>query len=1138
MKKENKYISVRSKVIMSTLIPTALSFTLISVVLFYFLFNYMQETAKSDLAIIGSKYASTFEKQLSDATDYLTIVSSLLEYGIEADILDRVQLKELVFKIFDEYATLDGSSVYFETNKFDGRDADYTGSDYGTALSGKICYFFYKDEGRTAYLPEALPDEIEFELPHYLDAKRANKPIYTDPVSYEIDGRNIPMFTLTYPIHDVYGAFAGAVTVDLFLSELYEKIRNESIFENGYVIISNDREQIVSSPNFEDVGKTRAEIGLDYEFPSDEVGINHLISTSLLDGRASLVTVHTIYIPSLASHFHIAVTAPLAEIYAQGIRLIVIIFSFCILVLGAILYLMKNSINLATRPLQAIVKMVNQIAAGDYHARISGDYKGEFAIIKDTINSMADNIETHINDAAASQRIMQNILNGLEAYIYVTVPDTGEILFINEQMRKHFEIDGDLIGKPCYKVLQDNFEDRCEFCPCYQLDKEPDKMIVWEERNSITGRDYRNHDCYIDWIDGRKVHLQHSVDITDLKIAMGDKMEAERAALEFKLEKEKAEETSKIKSNFLANMSHEIRTPMNAIMGISELLQSEKLTETQANYVDDINKSAHSLLGIINDILDFSKIEAGKLELVPVDYDFHSFLDNFHSMFKFVAEKHDLEFLYELTDDVPRYLYGDDIRLRQILTNICGNSVKFTSKGHIRLSISVKDGNIVFVIEDTGMGIKKDELPKLFHAFVQADTQKNRSITGTGLGLVICKSFVEMMNGTISIDSEYGKGTTFIVSIPIVLGDEETVLNALAKNSNDFTAPDAKILVVDDNELNLKVASGLLKLHDIECETIDSGKEAIELVKKNEYDIVFMDHMMPEMDGIEATEAIRDLGGKYEQLKIIALTANAIRGAKEMFLLHEFNGFLSKPIESEHLSSILREFLPAELVIERETKQEEKTDDEKTELDSDLDFFDKVQKYSGINTEIGLNHCSGMEDMYRATLELFCNNLPGYYEKLGNFIKEKDIKNFSILVHSVKSSLATLGAMQQALLAERLEEASKNGDIHYCEANAPEFLDKLWHLHFDLKPLFEEAEDDTKREAGDKEYLRECLDKALVALRDFDSDTAMEEIMKVMAFDYGIQLNQSLENVKMLVAEFEYDEAISYLEKIHFQDLR
>ncbi len=421
-------------------------------------------------------------------------------------------------------------------------------------------------------------------------------------------------------------------------------------------------------------------------------------------------------------------------------------------------------------------------------------------------------------------------------------------------------------------------------------------------------------------------------------------MQKSEESKKFKEEMFVAERSNTAKSEFLANMSHEIRTPINAVLGMNEMILKESLKarddlpeereEIRAvlsdicNYSGNIDSAGKSLLAIINDILDFSKIEAGRLELINKEYELSSVLNDASNMIVFKAADKDIEFEVDVEDSTPDGLYGDEIRVRQIITNLLNNAVKYTDKGYVRLSVFSRKHvggeaenmiDLVARVEDSGIGIKKEDLGKLFNKFERVDLEKNSTVEGTGLGLAITKSLIDMMGGSISAESEYGKGSTFTVVMPqkIVsdepIGDfkakfEKSILSLKAEEET-FSAPNTCILIVDDTKMNLTVAKGLLKDTDIEIDTALSGKEAIVLAERKKYDIILMDQRMPEMSGAEAMKRIRENGGINKDTPFICLTADAVAGARDKYLAEGFDDYLTKPIDSHELKEMIAGFL-------------------------------------------------------------------------------------------------------------------------------------------------------------------------------------------------------------------------------------
>jgi len=599
----------------------------------------------------------------------------------------------------------------------------------------------------------------------------------------------------------------------------------------------------------------------------------------------------------------------------------------------------------------------------------------------------------------------------------------------------------------------------------------------------------------------------------------------------------RAVEASDIKSRFLANMSHEIRTPLNAVIGMSQLLLLEKLSHRQENYVRDISLASHSLLSIINDILDISKIEAGKVEVTPVHYNFHELIANIVSMFRFMARKKGLDFEDEQDKgSLPRFVYGDDVKLRQVLINLCANAVNFTSKGRISLKVSRTGGNgdkLVFVVSDTGPGIRPEDIKDLFSPFARMEQLEHREVTGTGLGLPISKAFVETMGGSIEVASEYGNGAAFTVTVPCIVGDGRKVKGA-GNGKAAFKAPGVKVLVVDDNELNLKVAFRLLSLYDISAGMVGSGAAAIEAVQKTGYDMIFMDHMMPGMDGVQASRKIRELGGRYEKTPIIALTANATQGARESFLESGMDDYISKPIEIDKLREILEKWIPEDKIeIEAEGAAGRiVVASTGSGGESQIGLWEEVASIDGINAEIGRERVAGIEEMYLEMLELFCGRMEKDCQKLEEFLGGPDMENFTILIHGMKSSLSTIGAMKLSERALEMEMASKGGNRDLCSEKLPALLLDLRTLSAKLAPICGiTAGSQAGRPEGSAIILEKGVKAALSAAENYDGDKCLEIVDKLQQYDFGEETGEILKNIKNAVKNFDFEETVSMLKR-------
>ncbi|MDR3254280.1 MAG: response regulator [Synergistaceae bacterium] len=567
----------------------------------------------------------------------------------------------------------------------------------------------------------------------------------------------------------------------------------------------------------------------------------------------------------------------------------------------------------------------------------------------------------------------------------------------------------------------------------------------------------------IPWNEGYRL-ATYTRDLRSFKANERKAREANDRSRELEVRTRAAQVASDAKSRFLASMSHEIRTPMNAIIGMSDLMRTDNLDETQKGYFEDIRKMSKALLQIINDILDFSKIEAGRMALNQTNFNLIELCDNICSMSRFIAATKDLEFRHSIGPGVPEVIYGDDVRIRQVIVNILNNAIKYTREGYVDFQVALDDKDrtngkecLKFVVSDSGIGIKPENMPVLFDAFRQFDGEANRGIMGTGLGLSITKNLVDMMKGEIRVDSVYGAGATFTILLPLVKGDPSMVEHT-ERLAFSIVTENARILVVDDNRINLKVALAYLAQHNVHADTALNGMDALEKIQNENYDLVFMDHMMPEMDGIETTHRIRGLGDRHADVPVIALSANAVSGAREAFIEAGMNDFISKPIDPLALNAMLLKWLPPDKV---STSSPQKTSANETSFSAiglERSAFTVVDRASG------LKNAAMDEELYRQLLTNFMSDHAADSGRVAEAIASGDAYLAHRLAHTLKSAAALIGAARLRDAAFDVEKKLADGGDNVSEKQLASLGEELLSVTRELKDF---AEKPSRERAAD-----------------------------------------------------------------------
>jgi CheY-like chemotaxis protein/HPt (histidine-containing phosphotransfer) domain-containing protein len=584
---------------------------------------------------------------------------------------------------------------------------------------------------------------------------------------------------------------------------------------------------------------------------------------------------------------------------------------------------------------------------------------------------------------------------------------------------------------------------------------------------------------------------------------------------------------------------------MNTIIGMSDLMPHKNLTSMQKKYLSDIKKMSKILLNTINDILDFSKAESGKLDLLPVHFNIYTLFNNLCSMQSFIARQKSLDFQSGYSPSVPEFIYADDKRLNQIFTNLINNAVKYTREGWVSFTLDtgrLPDGDgeyLIAKISDSGIGIKKENIPFIFESFQQMDTRKNKGIEGTGLGLAIVKQLVTLQGGFINVDSEYEKGSEFTVYIPLVKGDPSKMENPAEHVRQLIAAEGVRALVVDDVPANLIVALGFLGRCHIKADTVEDGQAAIDMVKKSfdekrPYDIVFMDHMMPVMDGVAATrqirqmeKSLRDAGGEFPALPIICLSANAMRGMEEFFLSSSMDGFIPKPIEAAVLNGVLKRFLPEE----KYTLAETEDDDAPAQKDSrQKRILDELSKIEGLDIDQGLHYVADSFETYTSTLKRLSSGMEKGLALIRKSLEARDWNPYTVQVHAYKGIYATIGARRLSEWGRKLEMVSKGEDKRICLAETEGFCRALEAFNAALRrtSLFAEDEVPDKTETGAAELVPKIAElvKACEEGRSSSIKAVVKELESLRLSGASPAFEAALAETLALANSRDYDEAM------------
>jgi len=930
-------------------------------------------------------------------------------------------------------------------------------------LIGIISFYGYFNVFGDRYFTEGddwIPpkDYLLQDRPWYIAAVKANGDIGITEPYVNIRTGSLAVISFSRLIFDDKGKEIGIMCLDLRLDRIRQHAVNTQFAEKGYGFLLSQDMTLIAHPEPSIIGLPFSEVKSHISTYEDELRRNGYVYEVITTDYRNIKSI--VFIERLQNGWYMGVVTPKDEYYKTTRNMAMVLTA-----IGAVLAMTLIMILLV------IYKEINKE-----------------------------------NEKSKAMAYWYNsILNAIPLPISVTDYDS-KWTFINDAVEKFMGITIDeAIGKPCSSL-------NSEICNTDACGINCAKRGVNQTYFTHKASSYQIDVAILKNIDQKIMgYIEILHDITDIKQITKKQADAEAA--------------NAAKSAFLAKVSHEIRTPMNAILGITEIqLQNETLSEDMQEALGRIYNSGYLLLGIINDILDLSKIEAGKLVLTPINYDVPSLINDTVHLNIMRFDSKPIVFDLNVDENIPLTLFGDELRIKQILNNLLSNAFKYTESGKVSLSIAREPADrnskitLVFRIKDTGQGMSREQLDKLFDEYTRFNLEANRTTEGAGLGMNITRRLVELMEGEILVESEQGRGSTFTVRLPQGIVDEGMLGKAVVENLMQFRLgkmsqikkapqvvreymPYGKVLIVDDVETNLYVAKGLMSPYGLTIDTAGSGFEAIEKIKNGEvFDVIFMDHFMPKMDGIETTKNIRELGYKNS---IVALTANALTGQTEVFLANGFDGFISKPIDLHQLNSVLNKLVRDKYPPETVEAARHSQGNTKKNDDADISVNNEIKKIFTRDAEKAI-----------VLLERIHEN---------NYRRTDDIQMYIINVHAMKSALANIGETELSGFASRLEEAGRSQNIAQIANDTPTFLSSLRAIISKINP---NKNNDNKAEVVISEEEEKALIEKLSVIQkaciEYEKKTVKNTLAQLKEKTWPQEINNLLDDLseQLLHSEF------------------